>query len=225
MIRWSAPRIRVPLSTAKSTSGGMQSHWESWQVRGHQCPDRHVPLWFNFSEADILQSDPWRVTHIELLVLGEAGVDSACNPAAVAQAANEYALTGRRPALSPPPRPHFAITAILLDETNLQHKASITRGRRPTRERIRAFVDHLRQEGSQRLEVGGRRMNDVWQLRVGQRRSAASRCPGPWSATWAASTGLRLPRTPPLRSTARPHCRRSGGSCGSTMPRHGWLAR
>ena len=54
------------------------------------------PTLVNLSEADILQSDPWRVTHLELLVLGEAGVDSACNPAAVVQAANEYALTGFR---------------------------------------------------------------------------------------------------------------------------------
>ena len=54
------------------------------------------PTLVNFSEADILQSDPWRLTHLELLVLGEQGVDAACNPAAVIQAANEYALTGFR---------------------------------------------------------------------------------------------------------------------------------
>ena len=34
------------------------------------------PTLVNFSEADILQSDPWRVTHLELLVLGEQGVDA-----------------------------------------------------------------------------------------------------------------------------------------------------
>ena len=54
------------------------------------------PAVVNFSEADILQSDPWRVTHLELLVLGEQGVDAACNPAIVIQTANEYAMTGFR---------------------------------------------------------------------------------------------------------------------------------
>ena len=54
------------------------------------------PAMVNFSEADILQSDPWRVTHLELLVLGEQGVDAACNPATVVLTANEYALTGFR---------------------------------------------------------------------------------------------------------------------------------
>ena len=54
------------------------------------------PALVNFSEADILQSDPWRVTHLELLVLGEQGVDAAGDPGAVIQTANEYALTGFR---------------------------------------------------------------------------------------------------------------------------------
>ena len=54
------------------------------------------PALVNFSEADILQSDPWRITHLELLVLGEQGVDAACDPGKVIQSANEYALTGFR---------------------------------------------------------------------------------------------------------------------------------
>ena len=54
------------------------------------------PAMVNFSEADILQSDPWRVTHLELLVLGEQSVDAACNPATVVLTANEYAMTGFR---------------------------------------------------------------------------------------------------------------------------------
>ena len=52
------------------------------------------PRLVNFSEADILQTDPWRVTHLELLVLGEQGIDAACSPATVILTANEYALTG-----------------------------------------------------------------------------------------------------------------------------------
>ena len=51
------------------------------------------PTLVNFSEADILQSDSWRVTHLELLVLGELGVDAACNPATVIRTANEYAMS------------------------------------------------------------------------------------------------------------------------------------
>lgn len=52
------------------------------------------PTLVNFGEADILESDPWRITHLELLVLGEEGVDAASNPSAVITAANEYAMTG-----------------------------------------------------------------------------------------------------------------------------------
>ena len=54
------------------------------------------PNLVNFSEADILQSDPWRISHLELLVLGEQGVDAACSPATVITTANQYAMTGFR---------------------------------------------------------------------------------------------------------------------------------
>ena len=54
------------------------------------------PEMVNFSEADILSTDPWRITHLELLVLAEQGVDAACDPAAVISTANEYAMTGFR---------------------------------------------------------------------------------------------------------------------------------
>ena len=54
------------------------------------------PAMVNFSEADILSTDPWRIMHLELLILGEQGVDAACNPATVISTANEYALTGFR---------------------------------------------------------------------------------------------------------------------------------
>ena len=54
------------------------------------------PALVNFAEADILASDPWRLTHLELLVLGEQGVEAASNPATVITTANEYAMTGFR---------------------------------------------------------------------------------------------------------------------------------
>ena len=65
---------------------------------GHRTPlpTPIRPDMVNFSEADILSTDPWRITHLELLVLGEQGVEAACDPATVISTANEYALTGFR---------------------------------------------------------------------------------------------------------------------------------
>ena len=59
-------------------------------------PTPQRPSLVSFSEADILLSDPWRITHLELLVLGEQGVDAAGYPNVVILTANEYALTGFR---------------------------------------------------------------------------------------------------------------------------------
>ena len=47
-----------------------------------------------FNDAGILESDPWRITHLELLVLGELGEDGASDPTTVVRTANEYAITG-----------------------------------------------------------------------------------------------------------------------------------
>ena len=49
-----------------------------------------------FNEGGILESDPWRITHLELLVLGEQGDEATSNPSSVLQIANEYAVTGFR---------------------------------------------------------------------------------------------------------------------------------
>ncbi len=49
-----------------------------------------------FNEGGILESDPWRITHLELLILGEQGDEASSNPSTVLQTANEYALTGFR---------------------------------------------------------------------------------------------------------------------------------
>ena len=61
-----------------------------------EMPSPQRPALTNFGEADILESDPWRITHLELLVLGKQGVVAASNPATVIATANEYALTGFR---------------------------------------------------------------------------------------------------------------------------------
>ena len=63
---------------------------------GERTPLPSRPDLSRFNDADILQSDPWRRTHVELLVLGEQGVEAACSPAAVIATANEYAMTGFR---------------------------------------------------------------------------------------------------------------------------------
>ena len=47
-----------------------------------------------FNDGGILEADPWRITHLELLILGEQGETEASNPAIVIQTANEYAITG-----------------------------------------------------------------------------------------------------------------------------------
>jgi len=47
-----------------------------------------------FNDGGILESDPWRITHLELLALTEEGQGAASNPSTVVQIANEYAMTG-----------------------------------------------------------------------------------------------------------------------------------
>ena len=49
-----------------------------------------------FNDGGILESEPWRITHLELFVLAEQGEDSASNPSIVVQTANEFAVTGFR---------------------------------------------------------------------------------------------------------------------------------
>ena len=47
-----------------------------------------------FNDGGILESDPWRITHLELLALAEAGQTAATSASTVVQIANEYAITG-----------------------------------------------------------------------------------------------------------------------------------
>ena len=49
-----------------------------------------------FNQGAVLYSNPWRITHLELLVLGEQDEEAASNPGTVILTANEYALTGFR---------------------------------------------------------------------------------------------------------------------------------
>ena len=47
-----------------------------------------------FNNGGILESNPWRITHLELLALAEEGEGAAANPRKVVQIANEYAVAG-----------------------------------------------------------------------------------------------------------------------------------
>ena len=47
-----------------------------------------------FNDGGILASDPWRITHLELLALAELGEEGLANPSGTIQMAAEYAATG-----------------------------------------------------------------------------------------------------------------------------------
>jgi hypothetical protein len=47
-----------------------------------------------FNTAAILNTDPWRITHLELLALSQEGAAVLDNPARVIQVASEFANTG-----------------------------------------------------------------------------------------------------------------------------------
>lgn len=47
-----------------------------------------------FHDGSIFNSDPWRITHLELLALAEAGAEVLERPAEVIRIASEYAHTG-----------------------------------------------------------------------------------------------------------------------------------
>ena len=61
--------------------------------RGHRTrlkKDKRV----KFNDGGILSSDPWRITHLELLALAELGEDGLDNSSRTIQMATEYAATG-----------------------------------------------------------------------------------------------------------------------------------
>jgi len=47
-----------------------------------------------FNDGGILASDPWRITHLELLAVADEGVEVLQRPAQVIRIATEYANTG-----------------------------------------------------------------------------------------------------------------------------------
>ncbi len=63
---------------------------------GQRSPLPHRDQLVRFNDGGILGSDPWRITHLELLVLGEQGDAAISSVSNVIQTANEYAATGFR---------------------------------------------------------------------------------------------------------------------------------
>ena len=63
-------------------------------TRGHRTGLPSRTSLTKLNDGGILESDQWRITHLELLVLAEQGEDDASNPAVVIRCANEYAITG-----------------------------------------------------------------------------------------------------------------------------------
>ena len=65
-------------------------------VEGHRTPLPERDQLVKFNDGGILESDPWRITHLELLALAEEGQTAATNASTAVQIANEYAITGCR---------------------------------------------------------------------------------------------------------------------------------
>ncbi len=63
-------------------------------VEGRRTPLPEREQLVKFNDGGILESDPWRITHLELLALAEEGPTAATNAATDVQIANEYAITG-----------------------------------------------------------------------------------------------------------------------------------
>ena len=69
-----------------------------------------------FNTGVILNSDPWRITHLELLALSEEGAQAISDPKRVIHIASEYANTGTRwlsSKLVGKPEPILALTNLM----------------------------------------------------------------------------------------------------------------
>ena len=63
-------------------------------VEGRRTPLPKRDLLVKFNDGGVLETDPWRITHLELLALAEEGQAAATNASTVVHIANEYAITG-----------------------------------------------------------------------------------------------------------------------------------
>jgi hypothetical protein len=63
-------------------------------------------------DAAILGTDPWRITHVELLAIADAGEEVLDRPAEVVRIASEYAVAGMKDLIEemlPYPEPMFPV--------------------------------------------------------------------------------------------------------------------
>lgn len=95
-------KIHTILATHVSRTGGPFQRWiDAWwlglcigyqQAQPLPLPERSQCTKFN--DGGILASDPWRITHLELLMLTEEGEGVLMEPARVIRLASEYANGG-----------------------------------------------------------------------------------------------------------------------------------
>ena len=94
-------RLREFVSRAEQDSLTFSRQVDGWWAaiaigvrRGQRAPLPPPPGLVKFNDGGILSSDPWRITHLELLALSEGGPDMLLRPNEVIRMASEYAHTG-----------------------------------------------------------------------------------------------------------------------------------
>ena len=94
MISWrpTSPESKARHSHDGSTCGGPESAWATSSEPARRCLAARDRTKFN--DGGILASDPWRITHLELLALADGGEDALMSPSGVVTMASEYAHTG-----------------------------------------------------------------------------------------------------------------------------------
>jgi len=71
--------------------------WWAGLCIGVQLGHRTTPTeWHRFIDGVVLTSDPWRITHLELLAVALEGPEIIRQPSKIVTMANEYAATGIR---------------------------------------------------------------------------------------------------------------------------------
>ena len=92
-------RLRDYVSRSQQDHRPFQRQVDAWWAalaigvrQRRRIPLSQEPVKFN--DGRILATDPWRITHLELLALGEEGPEILDSPAEVIRMASEYANGG-----------------------------------------------------------------------------------------------------------------------------------
>ena len=99
---WCHVRIRMAASPlpGRSTPGGSRCASASEQGQRTKLPEKQV----KFNDGDILATDPWRITQLELLTLSELGIEALETPRATITMADRVRAHGLRLAAGDGPR-------------------------------------------------------------------------------------------------------------------------